>query len=83
MSRKKLGRMEVLLTPIRTMHKVYGSDSGGRRCKTCEHLVIKMCSQSFAVTDWRAGWPACGKYEDKGGIPAYPATVDERTRHEK
>lgn len=64
---------------IREMLAVYG-ETPGKTCKTC--LLLKhyhqgarwmKCSKSKqtggAGTDWRAGWPACGLYqEDKDDV---------------
>jgi hypothetical protein len=56
------------------MFKLYGRHPG-ETCKTCAHLVrdhyrdknylkCNMTRQTRGPgTDWRAGWPACGRWE--------------------
>lgn len=59
------------------MIRLYG-ECLGERCAQCCHLVRKhgdhagyflKCEEAgitaSAATDWRAGWPACGKWEDR------------------
>ncbi len=60
---------------IRVMHGMYGRTEG----KTCRHCIFlehyKMgaswlkCGRSkktnSVATDWRAGWPACGLWEEE------------------
>jgi hypothetical protein len=60
---------------IQQMHKGHGKREGVT-CKTCRHLrrldyhnsrYLKCDLTKIthgAATDWRAGWPACGKYEE-------------------
>ena len=47
----------------------------GRQCKTCKHLTSHTRARTYykcllrgvtrgAGTDHRAGWPACGRYEE-------------------
>lgn len=56
------------------MHKMYGA-TADKTCAACVHLyTVKRgqtwfkCDQSkisaSTATDWRKGWPACGKYEE-------------------
>jgi hypothetical protein len=59
---------------LRVMHASYGT-TPGKVCKNCIHLrryhagaswlkcELTKSTQSSA-TDWKAGWPACGKYEE-------------------
>ena len=59
---------------IRAMHGLYGK-TDGKTCKACIHLLrfrqgtywhkcnLSKMTKSTA-SDWRAGWPACGKYEE-------------------
>ncbi len=61
---------------IRTMHRMYGV-SWGHTCKHCRHCVLMQhhdrhyykCELSRIThgpgTDWRCGWPACGRYEEQ------------------
>ncbi len=64
--------------PVRLslMHKMYGV-SQGHTCKNCRFLdrvqyagTYLKCDKSrrsrCSATDWRAGWPACGLYEEEG-----------------
>lgn len=60
---------------LSSMHRLHGPGPDGITCKGCVHLVygggnvrrflkcelyrISRCES----TDWRAKWPACGKYE--------------------
>ena len=59
---------------IRAMHNMYGKTED-KVCRLCTHLlryhagsnwlkcnISKMTSS--VATDWKAGWPACGKYEE-------------------
>ena len=59
---------------IRAMHNIHGKVEG-QTCKKCTHLVrfragsywfkCELTKQTHgASTDWRAGWQACGKYEE-------------------
>ena len=60
---------------IRAMHGMYGA-TPGQICKTCVHLDryrggtrFMKCNLSrvshSTATDWRANWPACGKFEEE------------------
>lgn len=64
---------KLLPVRIRQMHEAYGKTEGVT-CKTCVHLIRYQMGASWlkcelarqsssAATDWRAKWPACGKYE--------------------
>jgi hypothetical protein len=64
----------VLPERIREMLKVYGTKEG-KTCKTCKYLLRyyqsarwMKCKKSYITggngTDWKAGWPACGKHEE-------------------
>jgi len=56
------------------MHRMYGVCEG-RQCATCRHLIRVQPGQNTYLkceltmitrgpgSDWRAGWPACGKWE--------------------
>jgi hypothetical protein len=57
------------------MWRVWGK-ADGRTCRHCTHLEryeqgtrwLKCglsTKTSSSATDWRAGWPACGKFEDE------------------
>ena len=57
---------------IRAMLLVYGYTED-RNCKGCKHLIKRGKANLYmkcdlttmtrgAATDWRAGWPACGRY---------------------
>lgn len=63
---------------INTMHLVYGT-TPGKTCKTCANLLSSegtmYASRTYykcmlskmshgSATDWRIGWPACGRYEE-------------------
>lgn len=59
------------------MYVLHGK-TPGKTCRGCKHLLrFKQgakwfkCSlskmTSSAATDWRASWPACGKYAEKEG----------------
>lgn len=59
---------------IKAMWAIYGRLEG-QRCGTCKHClrlrysrVYLKCARSKmtngAGTDWRAGWAACGAYEE-------------------
>lgn len=63
---------------IRAMQARYGPGPEGVTCKNCVHLRRfrqgarwMKCGLSRitggAGTDWRAGWPACGRYEEANG----------------
>ena len=55
--------------------RTFGPGPEGARCKTCTSFVLKGgCARTYfkcklfgnsngPATDWRANWPACGKYE--------------------
>lgn len=57
------------------MLAMYGKTEG-KTCRRCVHLlrhrhskkVFRKCEFSRkscgSATDWKAGWPACGKYEE-------------------
>jgi hypothetical protein len=61
---------------IKKMHGVFGKGPDGKLCKTCAHLIrtgyksrtyIKCDLNKITkgeATDWRAGYDACGKYEE-------------------
>ena len=61
-----------------SMLRLYGPGPSGERCGTCAHLVrlsgyrrpYLKCALNRdthgPATDWRAGWPACGKWEGGG-----------------
>lgn len=60
---------------LRAMHKMYGK-AEGKTCKNCKYLLrfkmggswmkCKLSNQTHGkATDWKAGWQACGKYEEK------------------
>jgi len=62
----------------REMIRLYGRCEG-KQCRQCRHLVrtrwglqhylkceVSGVTQS-AATDWRAGWEACGRFEERGG----------------
>lgn len=57
------------------MHKAHGYGPPDTPCKNCVHLrrhqqgkTWMKCSKarmsSSEATDWRAGWPSCGLYEE-------------------
>jgi len=61
---------------IKQMHGVYGKGPEGKKCKTCTHLYRVGKARLFLkcelnkvtrgpATDWRAGYEACGKYEEE------------------
>lgn len=63
-----------LAARIVTMHRAYGRGPETARCQTCVHLYRKLYDKTYYKcdqfadtngpgTDWRVGWPACGKYE--------------------
>lgn len=67
---------ELVLPPrILALRSVFGHGPDGITCKNCAHLLryhqgarwmkcnLSKMTQSVA-SDWRAGWPACGKYEE-------------------
>lgn len=59
------------------MHGVYGVGPDGAMCKTCVKLIRRRWSSKVYLkcslfvdshgpaTDWRAAYPACGKYEEE------------------
>lgn len=59
----------------RDMIYVHSAGLSGARCRDCTHLCRKSpgrrhvlkCELAYqsmsAASDWRAGWPACGKFE--------------------
>ncbi len=60
---------------IKQMHGVYGVGPAGKKCKTCAHLFKQGKARFFLkcnlnkvtngpATDWRAGYQACGRYEE-------------------
>jgi hypothetical protein len=64
---------------IRVMHGANGHGQQGVTCKHCKHLYHHLrflkCDLNKMTrgpgTDWRAGWPACGKFEmDNPGVKA-------------
>ena len=59
---------------IVVMHSMYGK-ADDRTCKTCKHLrrykqsarwmkCLKAKITGGSATDWKAGFPACGLYEE-------------------
>jgi hypothetical protein len=60
---------------IQHMHALYGR-APGKNCQSCRFLARQKrgsktylkCTQTIIThgyaTDWRAGFPACGKYEE-------------------
>lgn len=67
--------IEALPERIRNMHRMYGR-LVGRRCGDCRHCIVvrlrrnyRKCELSTQTagpgTDWRAKWPACGKWEER------------------
>lgn len=62
---------------IQTMHKMYGAAEGKQFCSGCEFFIRHKPSKTSyfkctltemthgAGTDWRANWPACGKFKTK------------------
>lgn len=59
---------------LRDMHRAYGT-TPRQYCRTCTFLqriergtrwmkCAKSHSTSSSATDWRAGWPACGLYQE-------------------
>lgn len=64
--------------PIRmkTMLSMYGRGPFDEKCQSCTHLVYHRQATSWMkcdlqrntgpAGDWRARWPACGKYEEAG-----------------
>lgn len=56
------------------MHAMYGYGEVGKTCATCVHLArfsrggylkcAKFGATASEATDWRAGWQACGLYEE-------------------
>jgi len=62
----------------RDVIKLYGAGPDGKTCRTCAHCVATGINTTYhkcdmtkptrgPSTDWRVSWPACGKYEAKGG----------------
>ncbi len=60
---------------LRTMHESYGRDPG-HTCGQCRHLVARRFAKTYykceltrqtvaAATDWRTGWEACGRFEER------------------
>lgn len=59
--------------------KLYGKGPEGKRCKACKHLLAKRRGRTWykcelragtyhktsPVSDHRANWPACGRFEPK------------------
>ena|SRR3990167_2828085 len=66
---------------LRMMHRLHGA-TAGTTCKKCRYLVLQggvagrflKCAESVVTrgpgTDWRARWPACGKYEERTTMEA-------------
>ena len=66
---------DVLPDRIETMHKVFGKNDGNK-CGDCIYFVRykqgsrwSKCSLTVQTggtgTDWRATWPACGRFVSK------------------
>lgn len=60
---------------LRAMHKYFGQ-AEGHTCGTCAHLLVfEMGGRWFkcglakhtgsVATDWRARWPACGRWKER------------------
>ena len=61
------------------MHTIYGKAPDGQTCKNCINLerfrpgrnTFLKCRlygiSSSEASDWRAKWPACGKYQPRTG----------------
>jgi len=69
-----LAKREVLPDRITKMHKMYG-EVPGKTCKLCVHLIQIRYANTYHKcnltritggpgTDWRTGWPACGRYHE-------------------
>ena len=59
------------------MHGLHGHGPEGQTCKGCVHLLRGgyLKCELYGVTscessDWRAKWPACGKFKATDGAPA-------------
>lgn len=74
---------------IRAMLMVYGY-TDGHNCKDCMHLIKRGKANSYfkcdltkmsrgAATDWRAGWPACGKYWNRAEFEDFDANLPSDT----
>ena len=65
---------------LRTMLRAFGA-TPGRVCRECRHCLVnethggryRKCDLTIQThgpgTDWRAGWPACGRFCGKEGEP--------------
>ncbi|MFA5054171.1 MAG: hypothetical protein WC565_08940 [Parcubacteria group bacterium] len=60
---------------LRVMHESYGRDPE-HTCGQCRHLVARRFAKTYykcdltretvsAATDWRTGWQACGRFEER------------------
>ncbi len=66
---------------ITNMHKMYGRGPEEATCSACRFFVRLRRGNTYfkcrlnkmthgAATDWRASWPACGKFETPKNVGA-------------
>jgi len=64
---------------VNPMLGVHGPGAKGKRCKVCKHLLVKTFAKRYfkchlregtvgrcsPVSDHRANWPACSKFQER------------------
>jgi hypothetical protein len=73
-SKRADARRRLEAARVAKMHAIHGNGPAGQTCKGCIDLIrVKPGANSFLkcglyglsaseASDWRAKWPACGKY---------------------
>lgn len=70
-----LFEVQPMQTEPNIMRRTFGPGPEGKTCRTCRHFIRKHLAKSYfkcalriqtsgPVTDHRAGWKACAKYEE-------------------